>query len=121
MSVNSRSKSSHESGKEPQKLLTDNSDLAEQYKNIKNAYLQGFIIVFETGIIVISHWKRNNYIQKDRYKETMYKSEKSFLKINGSNVYEKTDIVCIQSGYKSDTQVSIGKDRLDKVNVGRGV
>ena len=86
----------------------------------KLLFAKGFIIVFETGIIVISHWKRNNYIQKDRYKETMYKSEKSFLKINGSNVYEKTDIVCIQSGYKSDTQVSIGKDRLDKVNVGKG-
>ena len=32
-------------GKEPQKLLTDNSDLAEHYKNIKNAYLQGFLMI----------------------------------------------------------------------------
>ena len=88
--------------------------------DFKLLFAKGFIIVFETGIIVISHWKRNNYIQKDRYKETMYKSEKSFLKINGSNVYEKTDIVCIQSGYKSDTQVSIDKGRLDKVSIEKG-
>lgn len=40
---------------------------------------KGFVIVFESGIIVITHWKRNNYIQKDRYKETIYKDEKSFL------------------------------------------
>lgn len=32
-------------GKEPQKLLTDKSDLAEQYKNIRNAYLQGFLMI----------------------------------------------------------------------------
>lgn len=42
-------------GKEPQKLLTDNSDLAEHYKNIKNAYLQGFIIVF--ALFVFSAYK----------------------------------------------------------------
>ena len=29
-----------------------------------------FIIPFETGIVVIKHWKIHNYIQKDRYKET---------------------------------------------------
>lgn len=32
-------------GKEPQKLLTDKSDLAEHYKNIRNAYLQGFLMI----------------------------------------------------------------------------
>ena len=35
--------------------MTDNSDLAEQYKNIKNAYLQGFIIVF--ALFVFSAYK----------------------------------------------------------------
>ena len=25
---------------------------------------KGFVIVFESGIIVITHWKRNNYIHK---------------------------------------------------------
>lgn len=41
----------------------------------------------------------------------MYKSEKTFLKISSSNVYEKTDTACIQNGYKSDTQVRGGKTR----------
>ncbi|HEL0614625.1 TPA: replisome organizer [Streptococcus equi subsp. zooepidemicus] len=88
--------------------------------DFKLLFAKGFIIIFETGIIVISHWKRNNYIQKDRYKETMYKSEKSFLKISSTNVYEKTDTVCIQNGYKSDTQVRVGKDRIDKVSIDKG-
>jgi len=42
----------------------------------------------------------------------MYKSEKIFLKISSSNVYEKMDTACIQNGYKSDTQVRVGKDRM---------
>ena len=44
--------------------------------DLKLLIAKGFVIVFKTGIIVITHWKRNNYIQKDRYKETIYKDEK---------------------------------------------
>ena len=32
---------------------------------------KGFILVFETGVIVIKHWKIHNYIQKDRFKPTI--------------------------------------------------
>lgn len=30
----------------------------------------GYVIKFESGVIVISHWKINNNIRKDRYKPT---------------------------------------------------
>lgn len=45
-----------------------------------------FILTFETGVIVIKHWRINNYIQRDRYHETKYLKEKKrlFLKENGS-------------------------------------
>ena len=36
-----------------------------------------FIIPFDSGVCVIKHWRIHNYIQKDRYKETVYKEEKS--------------------------------------------
>ena len=36
-----------------------------------------FILVFETGVIVIKHWKIHNYIQNDRYKPTLYTEEKT--------------------------------------------
>ena len=38
-----------------------------------------YIIPFESGIIVIKHWKIHNYIQKDRYKPTVYQEEKNHL------------------------------------------
>lgn len=79
-----------------------------------------FIISFESGIIVITHWKINNYIQKDRYKETVYQYEKSLLQLGDNNIYSLETTQCIQNGYKMDTQVSIGKDRLVKDSIDKG-
>jgi len=41
---------------------------------------KNFIIEFDTGILVITHWKVHNYIQADRYKPTMHQLEKSKIK-----------------------------------------
>ena len=68
-----------------------------------------FIIPFESGVVVIKHWKIHNYIAKDRYKETKYKEEKALLGIDENNSYT----TCIQPVYKMDTQDRLGKDRLE--------
>ena len=77
--------------------------------------MKQFIIPFESGIVVIKHWRIHNYIQKDRYAPTIYQAEKSTLTVNKNREYTE----CIQNGYNLDTQVSIdkdsiGKNRLDK-------
>ena len=71
-----------------------------------------FIIPFDSGVIVIKHWKMHNYIQNDRYHETKFLEEKSMLILKENGVYTE----CIQNGYKLDTEVSIGKDSKGKVN-----
>lgn len=68
--------------------------------------LKRFIITFESGVIVIKHWKIHNYIQKDRYKPTIYQEEKRLLSEKDNKVYTE----CIQDGYIMDTQV---RDRLE--------
>lgn len=72
---------------------------------------KSFIIAFESGIIVIKHWKMHNYIQSDRYKPTDYIEEKSRLYIKKNKSYtlneNEMDTECIQN-------VSVGKDRLGK-------
>ena len=55
--------------------------------------IKKFVIRFESGIIVVRHWKINNYIQKDRYKYTIYLYEKSLVLLNNSGVYELKEIV----------------------------
>lgn len=71
-----------------------------------------FIIAFESGVIVIKHWKIHNYIQKDRYKPTMYQEEKSLLADKTNKSYT-VETECIQDGYSLDSQVRLGKDRLE--------
>jgi hypothetical protein len=76
-----------------------------------------YILVFESGIIVIKHWKIHNYIQKDRYIPTTYVDEKSQIALKTNNSYtEKNslDTKCIQNGYNLDTQYSIDKISIDK-------
>ena len=83
--------------------------------DLKLLIAKGFIIVLEDSIIVIRHWKQNNYIQSDRRKNTIYQSELACLTVN-NGVYDM-DTDCIQTVSKMDTQDSIGKDSIDKVNI----
>lgn len=73
--------------------------------------LKRFIITFESGVIVIKHWKIHNYIQKDRYKPTIYQEEKSTLAVKENKAYTE----CIHNAYNLDTQdrLEIGKDSLE--------
>lgn len=83
---------------------------------------KGYIIPFDSGVIVIKEWRVNNYLRKDRYTETRHLKEKSALEIV-NDVYVisgKLNSVSasgvpygIPDGNRSvsqvDTQVRIGK------------
>lgn len=75
---------------------------------------KSFVILFESGIIVIKHWKMHNYIQSDRYRPTDYVDEKSMLGIKKNKAYtldeSKMYTKCIQD-------VSVGKDSIGKVSI----
>lgn len=73
-----------------------------------------FIIPFDSGVCVIKHWRIHNYIQKDRYKETVYKEEKSYLLLKDNKSYKYMGTPCIQDVSIPETQVRIGKDRIGK-------
>ena len=47
--------------------------------------LKRYILTFDSGVIVIKHWKIHNYIQKDRFKETLCVEEKSTLALDEKN------------------------------------
>ena len=44
--------------------------------DLKLLILKQFIIPFDSGVCVIKDWRIHNYIQSDRYKETLYLDEK---------------------------------------------
>lgn len=78
-----------------------------------------FIIPFESGIIVIVHWKIHNYIRKDRYNPTRHFHEMSQLTIDKSGKYlispvSEMDTNGIPNVDQRLTQVRLGKVRLGK-------
>lgn len=81
--------------------------------DMKLLLAKSFILLFDTGIIVIKHWRINNYIQNDRYKPTMYTDERSMLTLKDNNEY-LLEGECIQNGYITDTQYRLGKDSKGK-------
>ncbi|MCI7084323.1 MAG: hypothetical protein MR938_06515 [Tenericutes bacterium] len=79
--------------------------------DLKVLITKNFVIPFESGVIVIRHWRLNNYLQKDRIVQTNYKMEKSQLKVDENNVYT-LDTECIHSIDK----YSIDKYSIDNNN-----
>ena len=101
-----------------------------------------YIYQFENGVVVIKHWKLNNYIKNDRYKKTVYQEEYDLLKVKENGAYTLDNNAmypkCIQDGSKMDTEwnhngsemdtqvrlelgkdrIELGKDRLGEVREG---
>lgn len=85
-----------------------------------------FILAFESGVIVIKHWRMNNYLQKDRHKDTTYLEELATLEVDNKGAYtekipeeESMYTNCIQNVYTGKD--SIGKYSIDKVSIGNNI
>jgi hypothetical protein len=76
--------------------------------DLKLLLAKNFIFAFESGVVVIKHWKIHNYIQKDRYKATVYQEEKAMLEEKDNKAYT----LGIPDVYMMDTQVSLGKSKV---------
>lgn len=81
--------------------------------DLKLLIAKRFIIPFESGIVVVKHWRIHNYIQRDRYKPTVYQEELARLTVKDNKAYT-LDTGCIHDGYGLETQVRLGKDSLGK-------
>ena len=75
--------------------------------------MRKFVIAFESGVVVIKHWRIHNYIQSDRYHPTKYAEEKAKLSVKDNGAYT-LDTKCIQNVSTLDTEVRLGKDSLGK-------
>ena len=87
--------------------------------DLKLLIAKRFIIPFESGIVVIKHWRIHNYIQADRYKPTVYTEEMALLSQKNNKAYT-LDTDCIHDGYSLEAQVRLGKDSLVKDSIEEG-
>lgn len=77
-----------------------------------------FIIPFESGVVVIKHWRIHNYIRKDTYKETPYKDEKAVLCLDENNGY-RLENECPSTNRQRTVNEPSTQDRLGKVRLGK--
>ena len=81
-----------------------------------------FIIPFDSGVVVIKHWKIHNYIRSDRYSETKCISEKAKIQTLETKEYQ---LIPAESGIPPGIptvderfpQVRLGEDRLGKDSI----
>nr|WP_304099995.1 DnaD domain protein [Mitsuokella multacida] len=111
--------------------------------DMKLLVAKNYIIPFDSGVIVIKHWKIHNFIRSDRYTPT-HCDERAQVELTKKKIYElktpevselvpTTDTNGMTCGIPTgtpkriphgnqavtsrDTQVRLGKDRLGKVNI----
>ena len=83
--------------------------------DLKVLIMKRYILPFNSGVVVIKHWKIHNYIAKDRYKPTVYVEEKASLTVKDNGAYTE----CIQPVYNLETQDRLGKDSIGKDSIGK--
>lgn len=79
--------------------------------DLKLLIAKSFILVFETGVIVIKHWRMHNTIRQDRYHPTDYQEEYQKLDLKENNSYTWQP-----NGNQMATENRIDKIRLDKIS-----
>lgn len=88
-----------------------------------------FIIPFDSGVVVIKHWKIHNYIRGDRLKGTVYQEEASRLEVKENGAYTLADESCLTTDCQvtdiclpndSLGQDSIGQDSIGQESIGEG-
>ena len=93
--------------------------------DLKLLFVKKFLIPFESGVVVIKHWKIHNYIRKDTYTETKYKEEKATLEMDENNAYRLAEGSPLQlrdeAVTSSSTQDRLGKERIGKDSIGEDI
>ena len=110
--------------------------------DLKLLFAKKFVIPFESGVVVIKHWRIHNYIRADRLIRTVYKEERDLLSVKENGAYtlagtcqsldrqvtvkcQSDDGQVTDNCQSSDRQVTVkcphrlGKDRLGKESIGK--
>lgn len=88
--------------------------------------LRKFIIPFDSGVVVIKHWRIHNYIRKDTYTPTPYTAEMRCLGVDESKAYTLLDSSSVDGSSTargrlvdgSSTQIREEKRSSDKLSKG---
>lgn len=84
--------------------------------DLKVLAAKGFIIAFESGVVVIRDWNVNNTLQNDRFHKSIYTEERAQLSLTKGKRYEFASVMeptCIQDGSNIDTGCIQNDSRME--------
>lgn len=87
--------------------------------DLKLLIAKRYILTFDSGVIVIKHWRIHNTLRTDRYKETVYLEEKSMLDVKKNKAYtEKKELneIGLPNGNQMEPQYRLDKSSIDKIS-----
>lgn len=99
--------------------------------SLKLLIAKGFLISFQSGVVVVTHWEMQNKIQPSRKTKTIFTDEKGLLIVDEQGKYlifnnssepcqqdaDKMSEECQRVADKTSEQVSIGKDSIGKPSI----
>ena len=80
--------------------------------DLKVLIAKQYIIPFESGVIIIKHWRINNYLRSDRYTTTNHQKELAKLTLDENLVYQMST-----NGIPLDDTGKISIDKKDKISI----
>ena len=90
--------------------------------DIKLLIAKQYLLLFESGVVAIKHWRVHNVIRKDRYKPTTC-DERNLIELDSSGEYKLLTTAGIPNGNQLTTagipNGNPGKDRLGKDRLGK--
>ena len=100
--------------KKIQRMVGANDD------DLKMLIAKRFILAFDSGIVVIKHWRMHNLLRKDRYHPTQYQDELKLLCLKNNLAYTEQKNSLATTWQPADNQVAtetrLGKDSIGKSN-----
>ena len=102
--------------------------------SLKLLIAKGFLISFQSGVVVVTHWEMQNKIQPSRKTKTIFTDEKGLLLVDEQGKYlifnnssepcqqdtDKMSEECQRVADKTSEQVSIDKYSIDKSSIELG-
>jgi DnaD/phage-associated family protein len=76
--------------------------------SVKILVAKGYIIPFKSGVVVITDWKRNNWLDNRRIKSTIYQEEKSQI------TYDETVEKYVLSNCLADAKQMLRENRIEE-------
>lgn len=88
--------------------------------DLKRLVEKKFLLLFDDGVVVITHWRVQNSIRKDRYKQTIHADDLAKLEIDKNGIYHlKTEQQFLDLKSSEPRQINMGQSDNQMATTGQ--